>query len=151
MKKTLQLHKRNRGVINTGSKDPSDIGCFSAQMDKFQHRSPSSHQLPCTLAGLLMSGLGHLCSCSQGLRNGDPVQKVNRQLLELCRAQNSYSSFKTQLSCYEAFSNWPGGDNDSFTFQGVPSTGRGHMYTYGWFMLIYGTNQQNIVKQLSSN
>ena len=24
-------------------------------------------------------------------------------------------------------------------------------YTYGWFMLIYGRNQHNIVKQLSSN
>ena len=24
---------------------------------------------------------------------------------------------------------------------------RGHMYTYGWFMLIYGRNQLNIVKQ----
>ena len=27
----------------------------------------------------------------------------------------------------------------------------GHMYTHGWFMLIYGRNQHNIVKQLSSN
>ena len=27
----------------------------------------------------------------------------------------------------------------------------GYMYTYGWFMLIYGRNQHNIVKQLSSN
>jgi len=24
-------------------------------------------------------------------------------------------------------------------------------YTYGWFMLIYGKNEYNIVKQLSSN
>ena len=31
------------------------------------------------------------------------------------------------------------------------SRGRGHMYTYGWFMLMYGRNQHNIVKQLSSN
>ena len=29
--------------------------------------------------------------------------------------------------------------------------GRGHMYTYGWFMLMYGRNQHNIVKQSSSN
>ena len=29
--------------------------------------------------------------------------------------------------------------------------GRGHMYTYGWYMLIYGKNQLSIVKQLSSN
>ena len=28
---------------------------------------------------------------------------------------------------------------------------RGHMYTYGWFMLMYGRNQHNIVKQLSFN
>ena len=28
---------------------------------------------------------------------------------------------------------------------------RGLMYTYGWFMLIYGRNQHSIVKQLSSN
>ena len=30
------------------------------------------------------------------------------------------------------------------------SRGRGHMYTYGWFMLMYGKNQHNIVKQLSN-
>ena len=29
--------------------------------------------------------------------------------------------------------------------------GRGYTYTYGWFMLIYGRNQHNIVKQSSSN
>ena len=27
----------------------------------------------------------------------------------------------------------------------------GHMYTYVWFMLLYGRNQHNIVKQLSFN
>ena len=27
----------------------------------------------------------------------------------------------------------------------------GDMYTYGWFMLMYGRNQHNIVKQLSFN
>ena len=31
------------------------------------------------------------------------------------------------------------------------SRGRGHMYIYGWFMLMYGRNQYNTVKQLSSN
>ena len=31
------------------------------------------------------------------------------------------------------------------------SRGRERMYTYGWFMLMYGRNQHNIVKQLSSN
>jgi len=29
--------------------------------------------------------------------------------------------------------------------------GRKHMYTYGWFMLMHGRNQHNIVKQLSFN
>ena len=29
--------------------------------------------------------------------------------------------------------------------------GRGNMYTYGSFMLIYGSNQHNIIKQLFSN
>ena len=28
---------------------------------------------------------------------------------------------------------------------------RGHMHTYGWLMLMFGRNQHNIVKQLSSN
>jgi len=28
--------------------------------------------------------------------------------------------------------------------------GREHVYTYGWFMLMYGRNQHNSVKQLSS-
>ena len=27
----------------------------------------------------------------------------------------------------------------------------GDMYTYGWFVYMYGRNQQNTVKQLSSN
>ena len=31
------------------------------------------------------------------------------------------------------------------------SRGWGHMYTYGWLMLMYGRNQYKIVKQLSSN
>ena len=31
------------------------------------------------------------------------------------------------------------------------SGGRGHMYTYGWFMLMFDRKQQNSVKQLSSN
>ena len=31
------------------------------------------------------------------------------------------------------------------------SGGRGHMYTCGWFMLMCGRNQHNIIKQLSSN
>ena len=34
---------------------------------------------------------------------------------------------------------------------GGGSRERGHIYTYGWFMLMYGLNQHNIVKQLSSN
>ena len=28
---------------------------------------------------------------------------------------------------------------------------RGHMYTYGWVMLMYGRNQHNTVKQLPFN
>ena len=31
------------------------------------------------------------------------------------------------------------------------SRGKGHMYTFGWFMSTYGGNQQNIVKQSSFN
>ena len=27
----------------------------------------------------------------------------------------------------------------------------GHVYTFAWFMLMYGVNQHNIVKQLSFN
>ena len=27
----------------------------------------------------------------------------------------------------------------------------GHMYTYGWFMLLFGGNQQNSVQQLPFN
>ena len=29
--------------------------------------------------------------------------------------------------------------------------GRGHMYVYGWLMLMYGKNHHNIVKLLSAN
>ena len=28
---------------------------------------------------------------------------------------------------------------------------KGHRYTYGWFMLMFGRNQHNIIKRLSSN
>ena len=31
------------------------------------------------------------------------------------------------------------------------SKGRGFMYNYGWFMLLYGRNKHNIVKHFSSN
>ena len=31
------------------------------------------------------------------------------------------------------------------------SKGRGHMYTYGWFMLRFDRKQQNSVKQLCFN
>ena len=31
------------------------------------------------------------------------------------------------------------------------SRGKGYTYTYGWFTTLYGRNQHNIVKQLSSN
>ena len=31
------------------------------------------------------------------------------------------------------------------------SRGRGHVYTYVWFTLIYGRNEHDNVKQLSSN
>ena len=31
------------------------------------------------------------------------------------------------------------------------SRGRGHIYNYDWFVLLYGRNQHNMVKQLSSN
>ena len=34
---------------------------------------------------------------------------------------------------------------------GQKSSTRGHVYMYGWFMLVYGRNQHNIVKQLPSN
>ena len=34
---------------------------------------------------------------------------------------------------------------------GGVSRGRGHTYTYGWFMLIFDRKQQNSVKQLSFN
>ena len=55
--------------------------------------------------------------------------------LSLDKVQNP-NDFK-KLRCIRR---WKGG-----------SRGRGHMYTYGWFMLMYGRNQHNIVKQLSSN
>ena len=31
------------------------------------------------------------------------------------------------------------------------SEGKGYVYTYSWFTLLYSRNQYNIVKQLSSN
>ena len=34
---------------------------------------------------------------------------------------------------------------------GGGSRGRGHMYTCGWFMLMFDRKQQNSVKQLSFN
>ena len=40
-----------------------------------------------------------------------------------------------------------GGEGDEREVQ----EGGGHMYTYGWFMLMFGRNQQKSVKQLSFN
>ena len=31
------------------------------------------------------------------------------------------------------------------------SRGKGHIFTYDWFMLMYGKNQHNVIKQLFSN
>ena len=35
--------------------------------------------------------------------------------------------------------------------EGKRRRGRGHVYTYGWFMLMYGRNHHSIVKQLPFN
>ena len=40
---------------------------------------------------------------------------------------------------------WKGGRWDG------GSRRKGHMYTYGWFILMYDKNQTNIVKKLSFN
>lgn len=38
---------------------------------------PGCHELPCPWVELLLAGLGYSCSCSQGVRSGDPVHTVN--------------------------------------------------------------------------
>ena len=45
---------------------------------------------------------------------------------------------------------WPRGVGWGGRWQG-DSRQREEIYTYGWFMLMYGRNQGNTVKQLSSN
>ena len=45
--------------------------------------------------------------------------------------------------------NNPGGGRGGWQKQG--SRERGHMYPYGWFMLLFGRSQHNFVKQLSFN
>ena len=42
---------------------------------------------------------------------------------------------------------WWDGEEDGRQVQ----EGGGHMYTYGWFMLMFGRNENNSVKQLSFN
>ena len=42
-------------------------------------------------------------------------------------------------------------DQGSFLGVGGRFKREEHMYTYGWFMLMYGRNQHIIVKQLSSD
>ena len=61
---------------------------------------------------------------------------------------------KTELPCTHFFFSpsgsalWqPWGLGWSGGWEGE-SRRRGHMHTYGWFMLLYGRNQYNIVKQL---
>ena len=39
----------------------------------------------------------------------------------------------------------------AYNSQDMFSGGRGHGYTYVWFMLMFGRNEQNSVKQLSFN
>ena len=53
-----------------------------------------------------------------------------------CDQKHKYSFFKRNKILLE----WKGG-----------SRGKGHVYIYGRFMLMYGRNQYNIVKQLSCN
>ena len=56
---------------------------------------------------------------------------------EFCVYYNSILSIRFIMGCGVG---WEGG-----------SRGRGHMYTFGWFMLMYGRDQYNTVKQLASN
>ena len=58
------------------------------------------------------------------------------------------SARAVQCSVYNALW-WPGGEK--WGWWGGCWTWRGYMHTYGWFMLLYGRNQYNIVKQLFSN
>ena len=51
------------------------------------------------------------------------------------------------LFCFKVFTNSVKAVN--LLRRVISSRGRGHMYTYGWLMWMYGRNQQNIVKQLS--
>ena len=57
-----------------------------------------------------------------------------------------YNTGSSNLVLCDNLEEWDGGGK----WEGG-SGGRGHVYTYGWFMLMHGRNQHNIVKQLSSN
>ena len=61
---------------------------------------------------------------------------------------NSVSILVTgYLGCFHVLASVKNAAMDTGWWEGG-SRGRGHMYTCGWFMLMYGRNQHNIVKQI---
>ena len=72
------------------------------------------------------------------------------------------SNMETRITIFKTNSQWefaiwlselkPGLCNNLEGWDGEGgSCRRGHMYTYGWFMLMFGRNENNSVKQLSFN
>ena len=58
------------------------------------------------------------------------------------------------LLCDSGSSNWCSWQPRGLVWHGRWEGGsreRGHVYSYGWFVLMYGRDQHNIIKQLSSN
>ena len=71
---------------------------------------------------------GYMVPCVRQIANGKMLYKTRVQPSSLWQ-------------CREVgWGEWEGG-----------SRGKGHMYTYGWFMLWYSRSQYNTVKQLSSD
>ena len=84
---------------------------------------------------------------SDGCQVHSHWNKRKRRGSEESRKHNSFKSVATvsKITRFPSHGRveW-GGQEDG------GSRGRGYMYTRGWFMLMYGRNQHNMVKQLSS-
>ena len=74
------------------------------------------------------------------------IQKKEKLNIWSLLSMNYFFNFKKKLLCDDQEE----GDSGGGVWKGG-SRGRGQMYIYGWCTLLYGRNQHNTVKQLSSN
>ena len=91
------------------------------------------------------------CVHKEGRRGWDELRKWHWSTrITICKADSQWELAEWHSKLKPSALWQPRGVGWGGRWGGV-SRGSGHMYTYGWFMLMYGRNQYNVIKQLSSN